>query len=102
MKKPLAILLAFSLLTPHMMFAQPEPCQDKEFLRLKNVNINDMTEREYQYFLVMSEECADDENENMFRLKLKPKLLWLIIGAAVVYSIYDEVIEDDEDEDSND
>ena len=104
MKKPLAILLAFSLLIPHMMFAQPEPCQDKEFLRLKNVNINDMTDREYQYFLMMSEECVDDNNEkkSMLKLKLKPKLLWLIIGAAVIYSIYDEVIEDDEDEDNDD
>jgi len=102
MKKPLAILLVFSLLSPYLMFAQSDPCQDKEFLRLTDVNINDMTDREYQYFLMMSEECVDDEDEKKLMLKLKPKLLWLIIGTAIIYSIYDEVIDDENDDDYND
>ena len=102
MKKPLAILLVFSLLSPYLMFAQSDPCQDKEFLRLTDVNINDMTDREYQYFLMMSEECVDDEDEKKLMLKLKPKLLWLIIGTAIIYSIYDEVIDDENDYDYND
>ena len=102
MKKPLAILLVFSLLSRFLMFAQSDPCQDKEFLRLTDVNINDMTDREYQYFLMMSEECVDDEDEKKLMLKLKPKLLWLIIGTAIIYSIYDEVIDDENDDDYND
>ena len=102
MKKPLAILLVFSLLSPYLMFAQSDPCQDKEFLRLTDVNINDMTDREYQYFLMMSEECVDDEDKKKLMLKLKPKLLWLIIGTAIIYSIYDEVIDDENDDDYND
>ena len=102
MKKPLAILLVFSLLSPYLMSAQSDPCQDKEFLRLTDVNINDMTDREYQYFLMMSEECVDDEDEKKLMLKLKPKLLWLIIGTAIIYSIYDEVIDDENDDDYND
>ena len=102
MKKPLAILLVFSLLSPYLMFAQSDPCQDKEFLRLTDVNINDITDREYQYFLMMSEECVDDEDEKKLMLKLKPKLLWLIIGTAIIYSIYDEVIDDENDDDYND
>jgi hypothetical protein len=40
------------------LFAQ-DPCSSKEFLRLKNVNINNMTEREYQYFMMISEKCSD-------------------------------------------
>ena len=39
------------------VFAQ-DPCSSKEFLRLKNVNIKNMTEREYQYFMMMSEKCS--------------------------------------------
>jgi len=41
-----------------LLFAQ-DPCSSKEFLRLKNVNINNMTEREYQYFMMISEKCTD-------------------------------------------
>ena len=100
MKKPLAILLVFSLLSPYLVSALTDPCQDKEFLRLKDVNINDMTDREYQYFMMMSEECVDDEDEKKLMLKLKPKLLWFITGIAIIYFIYDEVV-DGEDEDEN-
>ena len=101
MKKPLAILLVFSLLSPYLLSAQSNPCQDKEFLRLKDVNINDMTDREYQYFLMMSEECVDDDDEKKLMLKLKPKLAWFIIGIAFIYFMYDEVF-DDKDEDNDD
>jgi len=63
MKKPLAILLIFSLLSPYFVSAQTDPCQDKEFLRLKDVNINDMTDREYKYFMMMSERCTGNEEK---------------------------------------
>jgi hypothetical protein len=103
MKKPLAIMLVFSLLSPYLVSAPSNPCQDKEFLRLKDVNINDMTDREYQYFLIMSEECVNDNDEkkSMLKLKLKPKLAWFIISIPFIYFMYDEVI-DDEDEDNDD
>jgi hypothetical protein len=100
MKKKIVILLVFSLLSPYLVSAQPDPCQDKEFLRLKDVNINDMTDKEYQYFMMMSEECIDDDDEKKLILKLKPKLLWFITGIAIIYFIYDEVIDgDDQDND---
>ena len=101
MKKPLVILLVFSLISPYLVSAQPDSCQDKEFLRLKDVNISDMTDREYQYFMMMSKECADDKGEKKLMLKLKPKLLWFITGIAIIYFLYDEVI-DVEDEDNDD
>ena len=100
MKKPIVILLVFFLFSPYLVSAQPDPCQDKEFLRLKDVNINDMTDKEYQYFMMMSEECIDDDDEKKLILKLKPKLLWFITGIAIIYFIYDEVIDgDDQDND---
>ena len=99
MKKPLIILLVFSLLIPYLMSAQSDPCQDKEFLRLKDVNFSDMTDREYQYFMMMSEECVDNDDEKKLMLKLKPKLLWFITGIAILYFLYDEVVDDEEIED---
>ena len=63
MKKHLSILLIFSLLSPYLVSAQSDPCQDKEFLRLKDVSINDMSEREYKYFMMMSERCTGDEEK---------------------------------------
>lgn len=99
MKKPLVILLVFSLFSPYLVSAQPDSCQDKEFIRLKDVNISDMTDREYQYFMMMSKECVDDDDEKKLTMKLKSKLLLLIIGIAVLYFIYDEVIDDDENDD---
>ena len=101
MKNPLVILLVFSLLSPYLVSAQSNTCQDKEFLRLKDVNINDMTDREYQYFMMMSKECVDDDDEKKLMLKLKPKLLWFITGIAIIYFIYNEVIDDD-DQDNDD
>jgi len=86
MKKPLAILLVFSLISPYLVSAEPDSCQDKEFIRLKDVNISDMTDREYQYFMMMSEECADNKGEKKLMLKLKPKLLWFITGSPYIYS----------------
>ena len=44
------------------LFAQ-DACSSKEFLRLKNVNIKNMTEREYQYFMMMSEKCSYSDGE---------------------------------------
>jgi hypothetical protein len=101
MKKPLAILLVFSLLSPYLVSAQPDPCQDKEFIRLKDVNISDMTDREYQYFMMMSEECVDNEDEKKLMLKLKPNhYVQFLLLAAIIYFIYDEVIDgDDQDND---
>ena len=99
MKKPLIILLVFSLLSPYWVSAQSDPCQDKEFLRLKDVNFSDMTDREYQYFMMMSEECVDNDDEKKLMLKLKPKLLWFITGIAILYFMYNEVVDDEEIED---
>lgn len=52
---------------------------------------------------MMSEECVDDNDEkkSMLKLKLKPKLAWFIIGIPFIYFMYNEVI-NDEDENNDD
>jgi len=56
-----------------------------------------MSDREYKYFMMMSKECADNEDKKKLMLKLKPKLLWFITGIAILYYVYDEVIDDDDE-----
>ena len=55
------------------VFAQ-DACRSKEFLRLKNVNIKNMTEREYQYFMMMSEKCSDSDGETLLEKLLKTRV----------------------------
>ena len=55
------------------VFAQ-DACSSKEFLRLKNVNIKNMTEREYQYFMMMSEKCSDSDDETLLEKLLKTRV----------------------------
>ena len=52
------------------LFAQ-DPCSSKEFLRLQNINIKNMTEREYQYFMMMSEKCSDSDGETLLEKLFK-------------------------------
>jgi len=35
------------------------PCLDKMYLELKEMKVNDMSEREYQYFMQMTQNCSD-------------------------------------------
>ena len=35
------------------------PCEDKRFLELKSKSLDDMSDREYQYFNEKNKECAD-------------------------------------------
>ena len=35
------------------------PCEDKRYLKIKNKSLDDMSEREYQYFLKIDEECNE-------------------------------------------
>ena len=55
------------------VFAQ-DACRSKEFLRLKNVNIKNMTEREYQYFMMMSEKCSESDGETLLEKLLKTRV----------------------------
>ena len=55
------------------LFAQ-DACSSKEFIRLKNVNIKNMTEREYQYFMMMSEKCSDSDGETLLEKLLKTRV----------------------------
>lgn len=55
--KRLIWLILFIFFLP--LSGQTNPCNDSTFVALKNVPIKDMTEREYDYFMMMSKECAE-------------------------------------------
>ena len=74
---------------------QTSPCQDKEFLRLRDESINNMTEKEYQYFLMMSELCVLEINKSKSSNSIgsKRNILWILVGIQLVAFIYDDVLD---------
>ena len=40
------------------------PCEDQTFLNLKSKNLDDMTEREYEYYMQKSKECSEYQKIN--------------------------------------
>ena len=96
MKNILSIILIYSLLSSYLMSHQPTtPCEEKELVRLKDVNIGDMSDREYQYFLMMSEKCVNyDDQKNLILQKKLSKIAWLMMGTQLIYFVYDEVLDE--------
>ena len=95
MKKITALIIMFSIILPVLISAQTSPCQDKEFLRLRDENINEMTEKEYKYFLMMSELCVLEINKSKSSSSIgsKQNILWLLVGIQLVAFIYDDVLD---------
>ena len=43
-----------------MTFGQEyNPCKDRRFLSLKNMDLDEMSDREYNYFIKKEEECSN-------------------------------------------
>ena len=61
MKKLIFLLMCGSL------FAQASPCEDKSYLELKKKNLDEMSDREYQYFLSKDTQCNEylSSNKNL-------------------------------------
>lgn len=53
------LIWLFVLIIAFPISAQTNPCEDSTFVSLKNIPINDMSQREYDYFMMMSKECAE-------------------------------------------
>ena len=53
------------------------PCNDAKFLSIKNKSLNEMTNREYDYFMMMQEKCVSfSENNTNKKIKnKKPSLI---------------------------
>ena len=68
MKKIIIMLLIGSLFAqnnPNTSANEVDnPCEDKIFLELKEKKLDDMTDREYDYFSKKSTECATYQNTN--------------------------------------
>ena len=55
----LTLLLACTGCYAPRQTAQVSPCKDPQYLTLTVKNINDMTEREFQYFTAKRRECEE-------------------------------------------
>lgn len=64
MKIFIPIIVAGVFAFPHSARAQDSPCADSTFIALKRVPIDDMSERQYDYFMMMSENCASTDTLN--------------------------------------
>ena len=54
--------------------AQPNPCEDEQFIKISEKYVDMMTENEYRYFLIKQKECAmfDQDNPILKQLRKKP------------------------------
>ncbi len=53
------LIWLFVLIIAFPLSGQTNPCEDSTFVRLKMIPINEMSEREYDYFMMMSKECTE-------------------------------------------
>ena len=67
------------LLLPLLIFATPilaqeleNPCDDEKYLILKNITEDEMTDREYQYFIIKDTAC--EQWKHTEREKQQPKM----------------------------
>ena len=60
MRYSLVILIICSSITiPNDNASVYNPCNEKQFIELKDKNIDDMSEREYEFFLQISNACIE-------------------------------------------
>ena len=45
------------------------PCEDKRFLEIKNKSLDDMSDREYQYFIEKEKECTEYQKSDLISNK---------------------------------
>ena len=60
-------------------FAQDSPCEDETYLGLKKKKLDEMSDREYEYFTRKDKECDDYTNKQ--KLKICRLLMQLTINS---------------------
>ena len=100
--KILTILFFVSTLFPQRYVTHnniDNPCEDSEFINLKSKDINEMSDREYEYFMLKSKECADynnslilnkpQEEQNKIIEKGQDRLwTYILVSGLVTFAIY--------------
>ena len=88
------------LLTLTMMFGQiPSPCEDELYLELKNKKLDDLSEREYKYFLSKDTQCSQYLSTNSSTQlisslqyttelsSLKSRKMFDLVGLTTIYGL---------------
>jgi len=88
------------LLTLTMMFGQTvSPCEDELYLELKSKKLDDLSEREYSYFISKDSQCSqylsnNTSNQLLSNLKynselnsLKSRKMFDLIGLTIIYGL---------------
>ena len=58
------LILLSILLIVGCVFAQDSPCEDENYLELKKKKLDEMSDREYEYFTRKDKECSDFNKNN--------------------------------------
>ena len=98
MKKLIIILLIGSLLAQNNPYTSANeidnPCEDKIFLELSEKKLDDMSDREYEYFTKKSTECSTYQNTNRAVMpadrlyEIYGKYLWWSLGITIASYIF--------------
>ena len=66
----LVFLLSVNLIAQNNQ--QYNPCRDKKYLELKEKDLDSMSTREFEYFILKEKECSEYRRTNVNIQKLKP------------------------------
>ncbi len=58
----LATIISCSLSYGQNISDEENPCNDSRYLKLKEIDLDEMSDREYQYFLKKDESCSNSKN----------------------------------------
>jgi len=70
----------FVLAMTTILFSQ-NPCDDPRYLALKKKNIDSMSQREFEYFMLKEKYCIDDANRNTSHAQCT---LSVVIDTAII------------------
>ena len=97
MKKLILILMA------SFLFAQESPCEDETYLELKKKQLDELSEREYQYFTTKDAACEQwklnqqDLSKTVVEAETKKaeiknanvsNIAWAIVAAIIMIGIF--------------
>ena len=76
MKKLILIMMLGSL------FAQESPCKDETYIELKKKKLDEMSDREYEYFLVKDKQCNEYISNSKNKKSYVPEELRPVYGVT--------------------
>ena len=97
MKKLTCLLLSLLIFaTPILAQELENPCDDEKYLILKNITEDEMTDREYQYFIIKDTACEQwkhterekQQRWNLSKMSAFQTLVWGIVALVLGIQLF--------------